>query len=52
MVVDTNNPDSINTALLLIQRRLDRLRQAIEQFNQQIKTVETIEDIRKLELKI
>ncbi|MBQ0004156.1 MAG: hypothetical protein KBT21_11540 [Treponema sp.] len=52
MVIDELKIDQINTALLLLQRRLDRVIQAMNKFTEEISKCETIEDVKKLELKI
>lgn len=52
MVIDENNISQINAALLIIQRRIDRIVQAMNEFTEKLKECETIEDIKELDLKI
>ena len=52
MVIDENNITQINTALLLLQRRLDRIVQAMNEFTEALSKCTTVEEIAALKLKI
>jgi hypothetical protein len=52
MVIDETTIESINTTLIVIQRRIDRIIQAMDKFTADIAQVQTLADVRNLRLKI
>lgn len=52
MVADELNIDQLNTALLLVQRRIQRLTQAMENFTKNLNNCKTLEEVTQLTLSI
>ena len=52
MVADELNIDQLNTALLLVQRRIQRLTQAMDNFTKNLNECKTLEEVTQLTLSI